>query len=158
MEDDTHSLIEKAQELSDLELAVLLCLVSNEHCIIEAEPQDLDKAERELQSICDGTFGLKSAVIRLDKDSTIGDFSVGVLVQDDERVVSPVRARDGQKGSFFSLDDVEAKQKTASRSLGDDGGGMRVADVVIVKDLHLARSQVQIQALEVSCYVCRHFG
>jgi hypothetical protein len=149
MEDGTHTLVEKAQELGDLELAVLLCLISDEHCIIEADAQDLDQAEKELQSLCDGTFGFKSAVLRLSKDSIIEDFSVGVLVPDDERVVSPIRAR----GSFFALDEIEARRNRASAELGADSDGKRVADVVIVRDLHLACSSVQIQALEVRCYV-----
>ena len=37
MEASEDHVIEKVQSLSDLELAVLICLVADQHCIIEAE-------------------------------------------------------------------------------------------------------------------------
>lgn len=49
MADD--ALLEKVQNLSDLELAALLCLLSQEHCIIDTEPEALDDVVRELQLV-----------------------------------------------------------------------------------------------------------
>jgi hypothetical protein len=37
MEASEDRITEKVQSLSDLELAVLICLVADQHCIIEAE-------------------------------------------------------------------------------------------------------------------------
>ena len=45
-------LTQKAQELSDIELAVLLSLASNEHCIIQSEPESLGDLRDELQLVC----------------------------------------------------------------------------------------------------------
>lgn len=42
---------EKVQNLSDLELASLLCLISQEHCIIDTDPEALDDVVRELQLV-----------------------------------------------------------------------------------------------------------
>ena len=39
MEASEDRITEKVQSLSDLELAVLICLVADQHCIIEAERQ-----------------------------------------------------------------------------------------------------------------------
>jgi len=39
MEASEGRITEKVQSLSDLELAVLICLVADQHCIIEAERQ-----------------------------------------------------------------------------------------------------------------------
>jgi len=39
MEASGDRITEKVQSLSDLELAVLICLVADQHCIIEAEKQ-----------------------------------------------------------------------------------------------------------------------
>lgn len=47
-----EALLDKVQELSDLELAVLLCLVAQEHCIIDTEPDSLDDLVLELQLVC----------------------------------------------------------------------------------------------------------
>lgn len=39
---------ERAQELSDVEIAVLLCLACNEHCIFYAQNELLDELGQEL--------------------------------------------------------------------------------------------------------------
>lgn len=44
-------LLDKVQDLSDLELAALLCLTSQEHCIIDTEPDVLDELVAELQLV-----------------------------------------------------------------------------------------------------------
>ena len=41
-------LIKRVQELTDLELAMLLSLVAGHHCIITAEQDDLEPLEQEL--------------------------------------------------------------------------------------------------------------
>ena len=47
-----EDLLERAQGLSDLELAFLLCLMSREHCIISSEPSLLNDLVQELQYVC----------------------------------------------------------------------------------------------------------
>lgn len=49
MEPSRDRLVEKVQTLSDLELAALVCLVAEQHCIIETERQLLDKVGEELK-------------------------------------------------------------------------------------------------------------
>ena len=51
MEEVHDRLVEKVQTLSDLELAVLVCLVAEQHCIIETEGQLLDAVESELKLV-----------------------------------------------------------------------------------------------------------
>lgn len=51
MEELHDRLVEKVQTLSDLELAVLVCLVAEQHCIIETEGQLLDTVESELKLV-----------------------------------------------------------------------------------------------------------
>lgn len=51
MADD--ELLDKVQDLSDLELAALLCLATQEHCIIDTEPDALDDLVLELQLVGD---------------------------------------------------------------------------------------------------------
>lgn len=45
------SLIERIQDLTDLELALLLSLVAGEHCIIQTEEEALDSLEEELELV-----------------------------------------------------------------------------------------------------------
>ena len=49
MADD--QLLDKIHDLSDLELATLLCLTNNEHCIIDAEPEALEDVVQELRLV-----------------------------------------------------------------------------------------------------------
>jgi len=44
-------LIDKVQNLSDLELATLICLIAQEHCIIDTEPHALDEVVEELELV-----------------------------------------------------------------------------------------------------------
>lgn len=49
MADD--SLIDKIHDLSDLELATLICFVAQEHCIIDTEPDTLGDLVQELELV-----------------------------------------------------------------------------------------------------------
>jgi hypothetical protein len=51
MEDEAERLTDKVQELGDIELAVLLCLITEEHCIIQAETGELENVEQELRLV-----------------------------------------------------------------------------------------------------------
>lgn len=45
------TLLDKVHDLSDLELAALICLVAQEHCIIDTEPDGLDDLVQELELV-----------------------------------------------------------------------------------------------------------
>jgi hypothetical protein len=49
MEDS--SLIAKIQQLTDLELALLVSLVAGQHCLIEAEHEALNQLQQEIQLV-----------------------------------------------------------------------------------------------------------
>lgn len=46
-----QTLLERVHDLSDLELAALICLVAQEHCIIDTEPDALDELAEELKLV-----------------------------------------------------------------------------------------------------------
>ena len=48
---DLPGLVEKVQQLTDLELAILLSLIAGQHCIITAGPDDMDSLEQELDLV-----------------------------------------------------------------------------------------------------------
>ena len=48
---ETSSLVERVQDLTDLELAILLSLVASEHCIIQTESNALEPLEQELRLV-----------------------------------------------------------------------------------------------------------
>lgn len=51
MEEQNARLVDKVQALSDIELAVLLCLMTDQHCVVEADPLLLPAVEQELQIV-----------------------------------------------------------------------------------------------------------
>lgn len=48
---EASDFIDKIHKLSDLELATLLCLIADEHCIISSDSDVLDELEQELQLV-----------------------------------------------------------------------------------------------------------
>jgi len=61
-------------DLSDLELASLVCLIANEHCIIRAAAEDLDYVQNELELLMENTFGLRHAIVTCSPDTKLEDF------------------------------------------------------------------------------------
>jgi hypothetical protein len=51
MEEASGRIAEKVQALSDIELAVLLCLVADQHCIIETHRSLLSAVDQELRTV-----------------------------------------------------------------------------------------------------------
>ena len=51
MEEFDDRIAIKVQSLSDLELAVLICLVADQHCIIETEKELINNVEAELRLV-----------------------------------------------------------------------------------------------------------
>jgi hypothetical protein len=51
MEEARDPIAQKVQALSDIELAVLLCLVVDQHCIIETDATFVNELEQELRIV-----------------------------------------------------------------------------------------------------------
>ncbi|KAF2126675.1 hypothetical protein P153DRAFT_369340 [Dothidotthia symphoricarpi CBS 119687] len=147
-EDPGDPLTAKVQALSDIELAVLICLVADQHCIVEAEKDAIDDVQQELQLVATRVFGLTCAVLNCDEHTTLDDFGRGILVEE-------------ERGDYFGERGVRARDEVSSSFSGSPKNaaftsprsftpleGRRIANVVVVKNLNLASSHVQIQALE----------
>ncbi|THY36359.1 hypothetical protein D6D01_00488 [Aureobasidium pullulans] len=138
----------KVQALGDLELAVLLCLVAQQHCIISTQNLLLDNLAQELQLIAANIFGLTCALVNCSAATTLDDFKQSVLVdiQDplDDHAASSTRLslpsfkHTGSRQTFFR------NQSGTSNELDE----RKIADIIIAKDLNMANSNVQTQALE----------
>lgn len=46
-----QNLLSKVHDLSDLELATLICLVAHEHCIIDTDEESVDELIQELELV-----------------------------------------------------------------------------------------------------------
>lgn len=52
MDDAGKHVLDRVQELSDLELATLICLIAEEHCLIATNDDLIDDLEQELRIVC----------------------------------------------------------------------------------------------------------
>ena len=166
MEDVKAHLADKVQDLSDLELAALTCLIAGEHCIVYAPKESLNAAADELQTawppkattyfstnavqIASNTFGLSCAISECDEKTTVDDFGLGLLVDDED---------EGDDGAFKGLPrftwakDLRSQQDHGVRNhnqqvYGSHSERRKIANVAVVKNLNIASQHVQIQALE----------
>jgi len=57
------AIMERIRDLSDLELAALICLVAEEHCIIDTEPEALDELAEELELVCSIPSGNSTLIL-----------------------------------------------------------------------------------------------
>ena len=48
---ENATLVERVQELTDLELAILMSLVVGQHCIIQTDAEHLESLQQELQLV-----------------------------------------------------------------------------------------------------------
>ncbi len=71
---------EAIADLSDLELAVLACLVANQHCIIRAQEELLNDLQSELELIASTSFDLSCAVLACSPTTGLDEFSDAVVV------------------------------------------------------------------------------
>ncbi|TVY57913.1 hypothetical protein LCER1_G001182, partial [Lachnellula cervina] len=140
-------LIDKIHDLSDLELATLICLVAQEHCIIDTEPDSIDDLVLELELVAAKVFGLSHAVIDCSEHTSLDDFAYDILSAEGSpaRSTSPVRTR--QDSYFLNAPTFQtiAARSPVSENFADNKS---IANVIIAKNLDEAPKQVQIQALE----------
>ncbi|KAH6893223.1 hypothetical protein B0T10DRAFT_267965 [Thelonectria olida] len=143
MADD--ALLEKVHALSDLELAVLLCLISREHCLVSTSSEAIDDLLQELQLVVTKTFGLSWVVVDCTPSTTLEDFAAALLIPHHQP--SPNGRSDTNRGdssSYFS----RARGSSISSPLVSSSTTSRIANVVLAKNLDRAPQAVQIQALE----------
>ncbi|KAL9471229.1 hypothetical protein ACSS6W_009170 [Trichoderma asperelloides] len=151
-----EDLLDKVHSLSDLELAVLLCLINREHVLISTPPAAIDDLVQELQLVARKTFSLQPVVVDCHPSTTLEDFASALLLQPQQpaplntpgRSVSPfARTTD----SYFALSShSNSNHRTSSVPLSPLTSlpSPQIAHFVIAKNLDRAPRVVQIQALE----------
>ncbi|KAF1921295.1 hypothetical protein BDU57DRAFT_435431 [Ampelomyces quisqualis] len=151
MEESDDQIAIKVQALSDLELAVLICLVAEQHCIIETERSLIIDVEKELRLIAQKVFGLTCAVLNCTEHTTLDDFGSGILVGDDGDDYFSSRTTKANSDHISSMMDTPqsgSRRTPKSPKPFSPLDSRKIANIVIARNLNDATSQVQIQALE----------
>ncbi|EAT82451.1 hypothetical protein SNOG_10116 [Parastagonospora nodorum SN15] len=148
----------KVQALSDLELAVLICLVADQHCIIDTEQHLSNNVEEELRLIARDVFGLTCAVLSCSELTTLDDFGNGILVGEDgdDYFTSKMAKINDDLSSRMGTPRSGNKRGSKSPRPFSPLDTRKIANIVVAKNLNMASSQVQIQALENDQFFISH--
>ncbi|KAI9703168.1 MAG: hypothetical protein M1836_007733 [Candelina mexicana] len=151
-ETDQSGLINKVHSLSDLEIATLLCLMANQHCIIETEDEGLDQLAQELSLLASINFGLSTAVVDCSIRQSLDEFRREILVVNTAGKGQSVNdgASLAKENSLSRSPYASERTKSTSHSLPaiEEMEHQALAQVIITKNLNLASLQIQMQALE----------
>ncbi|PHH90924.1 hypothetical protein CDD83_2262 [Cordyceps sp. RAO-2017] len=151
------ALLARVHDLSDLELALLLCLVSREHGLLSTPAEAIDDLVRELQLVAGRTFGLRCVVVDCAPDTTLEQFASALLCPSAATPNSPPPPPRASSSSYFVADPQQQRQEWRSNLSSSShqqpppppaAASLRIANCVLAKNLDRAPRVVQIQALE----------
>ncbi|KAJ5599464.1 hypothetical protein N7450_000531 [Penicillium hetheringtonii] len=146
---ELHGLEDIARELSDLEVALFLCLASREHCLIETTRNCLNDVAKELALIASQTFELSFCIVDCTASTTIGDIHSDILIPDARKTQqrsSYFRIKAASSSNLSSY--VDRPGQTKSPAPGTPLAEANVVNVVIAKDFNFVEDDVQVQALQ----------
>ncbi|PHH83407.1 hypothetical protein CDD82_1341 [Ophiocordyceps australis] len=147
MADD--GLLDKIYSLGDVQLAVLLCLVSREHGLLSTRAYAIQDLIDELQLVATKTFGLSCVVVDCGPETTLDDFASALLCP--PRPSSPPPplpdpALSTQSESYFVSSPPRLAHASSASPVAT--APAHIANCVLARNLDRAPRVVQIQALE----------
>ncbi|KAJ5120323.1 uncharacterized protein N7515_009711 [Penicillium bovifimosum] len=140
-------LADLAEQLSDLEVALFLCLVAREHCLIETTSYCIRDLAKELALISSSTFGYSYCVLECSSATSIEDIFNDVLSPDARANYRPSRPwmnaeTSSKRSSFKSLDNYSKPPAPLSQLPGSN-----VVNVVVAKNFNYVSDDIQVQML-----------
>ncbi|KAK2595153.1 hypothetical protein QQS21_007113 [Conoideocrella luteorostrata] len=136
-----NTILTKVHNLSDVGLAVLLCLITHDHPILTIPSPQIDSLIHELSLIASRTFNLTHAIVNCTPSTTLDDFASSILI-------TPPPSRSKSPGSLSRPDYFVHSPRQSSRLSTSAPPSGRIANCILVKNLNLASRTVQTQALE----------
>ena len=148
---DVHNLLDNIQELSDLELGVLLSLIAQGHCLMTTEDDLVDDLASELSLIASELFGLSYVVLEPEDLDSVDHFGEAILEETGRRLSVEDDPRPGFLRARLANLDIRAAPKSSKQKSSDDGrfDDRMIKNVVIAKGFNLADEYVQVQAIEI---------
>ncbi|KAJ5690021.1 hypothetical protein N7462_004413 [Penicillium macrosclerotiorum] len=150
---DDSDLGDIARQLSDLEVALLLSLVANEHCLFETTGGSIDDLAKELALICSSTFDLSYCILDCSLTTSIEDIHFEILTAEARKSherPSYFRLKTGSSNNLSSY--VTPTERDRSRSPGPKtpGDEGNVVNVIIAKNLNMTSDDFQVQMLQLT--------
>lgn len=135
----------KIRQLGDVELAILLCIVAEQHCIFSTDYGFERALQEELRLACTSKFGLQPAIIECSPETTVDRFSEDVLISDE---TSLDRAQDYDRPVLSVNFNTHTRGRSSEHFGSNTLDDRRIADIIIVANLDQAPQTVQVQAVE----------
>ncbi|KAJ6119939.1 hypothetical protein N7523_004219 [Penicillium sp. IBT 18751x] len=146
---DDLSLEDIVRKLSDLEVALLLCLVAREHCLIETTRDGVHDLAKELALICSNTFDLSYSILDCSETTSIGDIQHEILTAEARKSL--------ERPSYFRLKTASSSNLSLGMNPRDRSKSpipsplptdINAVNVVIARDFNLVEDDVQGQVLQ----------
>ncbi|KIV87871.1 hypothetical protein PV11_03389 [Exophiala sideris] len=148
---DVRAFLDHVGDLTDLELAVILSLVAQHHCLIETPDEYQDDVASELALIVRDMFHLSYVIINQHDLQSVDKFVPAILDDTSEYGNLQDESDDGLESGGALHSRIAAVSFRAPSSTQVEQAKIdsrRVVNVVIAKGFNLAHEEVQIQALE----------
>ncbi|KAJ5218648.1 uncharacterized protein N7498_000747 [Penicillium cinerascens] len=147
---DDFSLEDTVRQLSDLEVALFLCLVAREHCLIETTRDGIHDLAKELALVCSNAFDLSYSILDCCETTSIEDIHNEILTADARKHQdrpSYFRLKTASKSSNLSspMTPRDRSRSPIPSSLPDD---TNVVNIVIAQNFNLVDEDVQVQTLQ----------
>ncbi|RAL14546.1 uncharacterized protein BO97DRAFT_404085 [Aspergillus homomorphus CBS 101889] len=139
-----------ALELSDLEVALFLCLAVHEHCRVETTDTHINDVAKELALICANTFELSHAIVDCSHATTFDTFLAEISAPQTSRDhVRPARPRMTTESSstLLSAHDLQGG-RSRTKSSRSPGSSYGVSNVIIAKHFDHVGDNIQRSVLE----------
>ncbi|KAJ5107263.1 hypothetical protein N7456_003938 [Penicillium angulare] len=147
---DGTTLEDVARQLSDLEVALFLCLAAREHCLIETTSDAIHDLAKELALICSGTFDLSYSIVDCGSATSIEEIYNEILTADARKVQirpSYSRVKTGSSSNVSSY--VTGHQERSKSPIpGGQADEPNVAHIIIAKNLNLSNEDIQVQVIQ----------
>ncbi|KAI5303787.1 hypothetical protein KEM56_007193 [Ascosphaera pollenicola] len=129
----------KIDDLSDLEIAVLLSLVAREHCIVDTEPEFVDDLLAELRLIIENVYGLNYSVLLCTTETTVDDLRRAFLQRGAPK-------REIERATISSSTSMPVES-----TLSFDQRATTSVNVIVAKHFDIVPQEVQLAALDILC-------
>ncbi|KAJ5587526.1 uncharacterized protein N7459_003291 [Penicillium hispanicum] len=146
---DETSLEDLVRRLSDLEVALFLCLVAREHCLIETTSGSIDDLAKELGLICSNTFDLSYSILECCSTTSIEEIHIEILTPDARKSQARppyARLKSGSSSNVSSYMSPRDRSKSPIPSAHLDE--VNIVNVVIAKNFNLVDEDIQVQMLQ----------
>ncbi|CAG8414164.1 unnamed protein product [Penicillium salamii] len=143
-----ESISDIARRLSDLEVALFLCLVAREHCLIETTSHCINDLAKELALIACSMFNYSYSIIDCSSSTSVEDIYNEVLSPD---------ARASHRATRPWLNPEVASKRSSYKSFGDHSKppatptpltNNNVVNIVIAKNFNLVSDDLQMHILQ----------